>query len=46
VTPPTLRKHGEPDAWLVSEDGKKRFPLFRPETLERMAAEGHAGGAK
>ena len=46
VTPPTLRKYVEPDGWLVSEDGKKQFPVYLQETLERWGAERHAGGAK
>ena len=44
TSPQTLRRHlGQlrPDAWLVSEDGLKRYPLFTRETLLDWAIARH-----
>jgi hypothetical protein len=39
VSAQTIRARGpEPDAWLISEDGQKRFPLFTEATLAAYAA--------
>jgi hypothetical protein len=44
VSAPTVRKLVKPDAWLISERGDKKFPVYTEETLRAFAAERKARG--
>jgi hypothetical protein len=45
VSAQTIRARGpEPDAWLISEAGEKKFPLFTEATLRAYAARRAATG--